>query len=129
MLSVRKEELLSNGLIGIACVLFSLLDFFTNRDILAYVTFAIIIVVYAAAYIYRGKAQHEPWDEFTTENYANARRITLLFVEFTLLVWGIICIFGQLQVPIKACHILLYYGAIKLVQTGAFLYFDSSAGK
>lgn len=35
MVSVRKEELLTNGLMGIACTLISILDFFTFKDLWA----------------------------------------------------------------------------------------------
>lgn len=87
--------------------------------------FAFIIAAYVASFIYRRKVKSEPWDELTIKNYADARRLTLFFVELTLLIWAIICIMGQFQVTIKAHHILFYYGCIKLVQTGSFLYYDS----
>ncbi|WP_088187129.1 hypothetical protein [Desulfosporosinus sp. FKA] len=125
MLSVRKKELFTNGLAGITCILMSVLDFFANKDILACIWFAIIVVIYVIAYIYQGKVKNEPWDELATENYAKARRFTLLFVELTLLIYTMIFIIGHFQVAIKPSHILFYYGAIKLVQTGTFLYYDS----
>ena len=125
MLSVRKEELLTNGLVGLAGILFSVLNFFADKDSLACISFAVIVFLYAGAYYYRRKVKNEPWDELTVENYAKARRLTLLFVELTLLIWTVLCIIGHLRVTISASHILFYYGSIKLVQTGAFLYFES----
>lgn len=125
MLSVRKQELLQNGPIGIACILMSVFEFFSNKDILSLILLITIILVYITSHIYQSKVKNEPWDELTTKNYANARRITLYFVEFTLLIWAIICIIGQFHITIRASHILFYYGAIKLVQTAAFLYYDS----
>lgn len=125
MLSVRKQEVLQNGLIGIACILISILDFFSNKDILAMILLIIIVFAYIVVHIYQSKVKNEPWDELTIENYANARRITLYFVEFTLLIWAIICIIGRFHILIRASHILFYYGAIKLVQIVAFLYYDS----
>lgn len=129
MLSVRKEELLSDGLIGIVSVLVSVMDWFTNKELLACILLAFIVVIYVAVYIYQARAKKEPWDELTRENYANARRITLLFVEITLLIWAIICLAGHFQVTLKASHILFYYGMVKLVQTGAFLCYDAGVGK
>lgn len=125
MVSVRKEEMLTNGLMGIACTLISILDFFTFKDIWVSVFFVIIVILYAAGVIYRKKFKKEPWDELTTDNYAKARRITLSFVELTLPTLAIICILGHLQIVLKSSHILFYYGMIKLVQTAAFLYYDT----
>lgn len=125
MLSVRKEEVLTNGLLGITCMIFSILDFFTYKDILACIVFPVIVVVYIAGYVYRRRRQNEPWDEMASAHYARARRITLLFVEFTLLIWGLICVTGHFHPTIRASHLMFYYGTIKLVQTGAFLYYDS----
>lgn len=125
MLSVRKQEVLQNGVIGIVCVLISVLEFFTNKDLWAMILLISMILIYVVAYIYRSKVKNEPWDELTTKNYANARRLTLYYVEFTLLIWSIICIIGRFHVPIKASNLLFYYGTIKLVQTVAFLYYDS----
>ena len=125
MLSVRKQEILQSGLIGIACILISVLDFFIHKDILACILLLIVVFVYIAIHIYQSKVKNEPWDELTTKNYANARRITLYFVEFTLLILAIICIIGGFHIAIGASHILFYYGAIKIVQTVAFLYYDA----
>ena len=50
MLSVRKEELLTNGLVGLAGILFSVLNLFADKDSLAGISFAVIVFLYADAY-------------------------------------------------------------------------------
>lgn len=125
MLSVRKQEILQNGMIGAVCIIFSVINWFTDRDLLAVIVLGLIILMSLASFVYQRKNKQEPWDELTVHNYAVARRITLFYVEATLLIWTIMCVLLHVQVTIEASHILFYYGSIKLVQTGSFLYNDS----
>lgn len=125
MLSVRKEELLSEGLMGIVMVAMGAGNFFSERDLITGAILGIYIFLWIATFLYKKHCGREPWDELTKENYAKARKFTLHFIEIALLICIMLCIIFHPSIMITAGMMMLICGIIKLIQTGAFLYYDS----
>lgn len=123
-MSVRKEELLSDGLTGIIFVLVSLIETFYKNEYLLSIIMGSYLIASVFLYISKVKRKQEPWDEFTRENYGKARKVTLACIEIGTLLGCAIFIVLPFNIAITSELLFLIYGTIKIIQTGAFLYYD-----
>ena len=124
MLSVRKREMLSNGVTGINLIAVGVVCLLPVREWLTMIVMGIYFISLICVHLYIRHCKREPWDELARENHSKAIRLTLLFIELALLLYGMVDIIFKVSVTINTGTIFLLFGIIQLVQTLMFLYFD-----
>ena len=119
-LTIRKREILSDGLIGLGGIIAGILSF-RNADIVSVVVITLVLMGSLTGLLIAKRKINEPWDEMTKMNYANARKQTLWLIISAII--GISCfmILTKATFTIKAGHMMITYGFIIIIQLVFFL--------
>lgn len=122
MISVRKMEVLSSGLNGLTCIATGIIGLLTTNSIIPTILLIIIVFGNLGKTFILKKCKTEVWDELASQNYAQASKITLLYIQLMILVLAIICIIWSVDVILNDSILIILAGSIDILKVCVFLH-------
>lgn len=126
MISLKKDSIINDGLVGFAMIATGLAFIFSSNKIFAVVMLCISIFAEVIPHLLVIKKQKDIFDELARTNQDKAARSAFDVTTVLLLILSVFLLISSRSITIRFEHVWMVFGLLKIIRCAFFCLYESS---